>query len=208
MVQGTDAMDFEKPVHNVKLSGFYIGKFEVTQALWTAVMEDNPSEYQDDENFPVETVSWREATKFIEKLNLLTGKKFRLPSEAEWEFAARGGVKTQNFKFSGSNTAQESALCAEDWFSGSPAVCGSKKANELGIYDMSGNVAEWCQDWYGNYTAGFQTNPKGPNFGIGRVIRGGGWNDKETACRVTARVVEGPEYTKFNLGFRIALSQQ
>ena len=169
--QGSDAYDGEKPVHSVTLSSFYICKYEVTQALWKAVMGSNPSNWKGDD-LPVETVSWDDCQTFIRKLNALTGKNFRLPTEAEWEFAARGGNNSRGYKYAGSNNIETVA-----WYDGNSGnkthVVGTKSPNELGLYDMSGNVWEWCQDRYGSYSGASQTNPTGASSGSNRVLRGG-----------------------------------
>lgn len=166
--QGNDVGSNEKPAHQVKLSNYYIGKYEVTQELWLAVMGRNPSRNQGDMKRPVEMVNWYDCQEFITKLNQLTGKQFRLPTEAEWEFAARGGNFSQGYKYSGSNTFEDVA-----WNNATPHSVGSKYPNELGLYDMSGNVREWCQDWFGKYSRGAQTNPTGPSSGTSRVDRSG-----------------------------------
>ena len=193
--QGSDAYDSEKPAHEVTLSSYYIGQTEVTQALWQAVMGSNPSYwtsangYTDDMQCPVECVwytNWYDNCQtFISKLNELTGKTFRLPTEAEWEYAARGGNRSQGYKYAGSNDINEVAWYGEGFFG--PMPVGSKSPNELGLYDMSGNVREWCQDWYGSYSSEAQTNPTGPASGSGRVTRGGGWYDNARFCRVSDR---------------------
>ena len=179
--QGSDALDNEKPVHSVTLSGYYIGKTEVTQALWEAVMGNNPSRFKGD-NLPVDWVSWNDCQEFIRKLNALTGQHFRLPTEAEWEFACRGGNNSRGYKYSGSNN-----LGSVAWYDDNSGVkthpVATKSPNELGIYDMSGNVWEWCADWYGDYSSGAQTNPKGPYGGSYRVYRGGGRRDGVGSCR-------------------------
>jgi formylglycine-generating enzyme required for sulfatase activity len=175
--QGSDCYDWEKPAHKVTLSDFYIGKYEVTQAQWEAIMGSNPSEFIGCENCPVETVSWDDVQDFIQKLNAKTGLNYRLPTEAEWEYAARGGAQSRGYKYSGSNSVDEVA-----WFSDNSGdkthPVGTKKANELGIYDMSGNVFEWCGDYIGAYSSEAQTNPKGPSSGSERVLRGGCWGGR------------------------------
>lgn len=201
--QDGDAYDNEKPVHSVTLCEYYIGKTEVTQALWKAVMGSNPSEFKGD-NLPVENVSWYDCQEFIRKLNSLTGQNFRLPTEAEWEFACRGGNNSLGYKYSGSDSIDNVA-----WYDGNSGdkthPVATKSANELGIYDMSGNVEEWCCDWYGDYTSGAQTNPKGPESGSLRVRRGGSWNYYARGCRSSLRYGYGPSH-RFNfLGLRLAL---
>lgn len=200
--QGSEISD-EKPVHSVTLSGYYIGKTEVTQALWQAVMGSNPSYFEGDD-LPVEQVSWDDCQEFIRKLNSLTGQNFRLPTEAEWEFACRGGNNSRGYKYSGSNYIDNVA-----WYDGNSGdkthPVATKSPNELGIYDMSGNVWEWCADWYGDYSSGRQTNPKGPYGGSGRVGRGGCWNDCAGFCRSSDRYYYSPS-SRFNgLGLRLAL---
>ena len=184
--QGSDADDDEKPTHQVTLSSYSIGKTEVTQALWQAVMGSNPSYYYKGTNLPVEKVSWEDCQTFIRKLNALTGKNFRLPTEAEWEYAARGGNKSRGYKYSGSNTVDDVAWY-DDNSSNKTHPVATKAPNELGIYDMSGNVYEWCSDWDSSYTSASQTNPTGPNSGLSRVYRGGGWFSGAWGCRVSSR---------------------
>ena len=199
--QGSDAESDEKPTHQVTLSEYYIGETEVTQELWKAVMGDNPSTFSGT-NLPVETVNWDDCQVFINKLNYLTGKKFRLPTEAEWEYAARGGQKSKRNKYAGSNTLSDVA-----WYSSSSKThpVKQKQANELGLYDMSGNVWEWCQDWYGSYRSNAQTNPTGPSSGSSRVYRGGSCYDSASSCRVANRYNNSPGNRYNNLGFRVVL---
>ena len=203
--QGSDAADNEKPAHQVTLSSFSIGETEVTQALWVAVMGTNPSFFKTgDLNLPVELVTWDACQEFITKLNQMTGKQFRLPTEAEWEFAARGGNKSKRYKYSGGNNVDEVAWYWMNCGSITHAV-GSKKANELGLYDMSGNVQEWCNDFWGDYTAAAQTNPTGPASGVARVIRGGFWGTSDPAsCRVSYRDADYPFYLDDARGLRLA----
>ena len=200
--QGTDAYSNEKPTHSVTLSNYYIGETEVTQALWEAVMGRNPSLCKGD-NRPVEMVSWEDCQTFIQKLNRLTGRKFRLPTEAEWEYAARGGKKSRGYKYSGSNDIGSVA-----WYTSNSSQTHevkTKQANELGLYDMSGNVWEWCQDWYGSYGVSAQTNPTGASSGSYRVFRGGSWYGNARLCRSSRRVSDTPAYRNGNLGLRLAL---
>ena len=199
----SDAGSDESPVHNVTLSAFSIGQTEVTQELWTAVMGSNPSNWLGSK-LPVETVSWGDCQIFITKLNQLTGKTFRLPTEAEWEYAARGGSKSQGYKYSGSNTIDDVAWYGSNSDNKTHEVA-TKQANELGIYDMSGNVWEWCQDWYGTYSSTAQSNPAGASSGSDRVYRGGSWSNTATHCRVANRGNSTPTYTNCRLGFRLAL---
>ena len=200
-----EAYDDEKPVHSVTLSPFYMGETEVTQALWKAVMGTNPSHWEGD-NLPVERVSWDDCQEFIRKLNQLTGKDFRLPTEAEWEYAARGGKRSNGYKYAGSNSLGSVAWYADNSDRKTHAVKG-KSPNELGLYDMSGNVWEWCGDWYGNYGSGSQTNPKGAGSGSCRVLRGGSWGIIAGGCRVSNRFSRDPGYRGLNVGFRLCLPQ-
>ena len=200
--QGSDVESDEKPVHSVTLSGYYIGKTEVTQALWKAVMGSNPS-YLEGDNLPVEYVSWDDCQEFIRKLNSMTGQNFRLPTEAEWEFACRGGNNSRGYKYSGSNYIDNVAWYWDNSGENTHHVA-TKTPNELGIYDMSGNVEEWCSDWYGYYSSGAQTNPKSYR-GSRRVYRGGGWNDHTWSCRSSGRIGYYPSFRSGSLGLRLAL---
>ena len=196
--------DWEKPTHRVTLTNdYYIGKYEVTQALWQAVMGNNPSSFKGD-NLPVESVSWDDCQEFISKLNRITGKTFRLPTEAEWEYAARGGNKSRGYQYSGSNNLSDVAWYEDNCGKKTHAV-GTKQPNELGIYDMSGNVWEWCQDWFGEYSSSSQTNPTGANSGSGRVRRGGSWGT--WVCCSSSRGVLEPNDRYDFLGFRLVLSE-
>ena len=202
--QGTsDPYDDEYPTHSVTLSNFSIGETEVTQELWQAVMGSNPS-YFSGTNLPVEKVSWNDCQTFITKLNQLTGKNFRLPTEAEWEYAARGGNKSKGYKYAGSNTLSDVAWYGDNSSSKTHPV-KQKQANELGLYDMSGNVWEWCQDWFGNYSSGAQTNPTGAASGSRRVLRGGSWTFYARDCRVSIRSSNAPTFANSSLGLRLAL---
>ena len=201
--QGNDAASDEKPAHQVTLSDYYIGRYEVTQKEWQAVMGYNPS-YNEGDNLPVEQVSWNDCQDFINKLNQLTGLKFRLPSEAQWEYAARGGKHSRGFKYSGSDNIGDVAWYDENSGSTTPQV-GTKQPNELGIYDMSGNVWEWCGDWYGSYSSSDQVNPTGPSSGSYRVLRGGGWGNNAGDCRVSYRFRYFPSLRHYSCGFRVVL---
>ena len=195
------AKDREKPAHRVTLDSFSIGKFLVTQRLWKAVMGSNPSHFKGN-NLPVERVSWKNVQEFLQKLNALTGKNYRLPTEAEWEFAARGGNSSCSYRYSGSNNVDDVAWHWHNSRNSTHGV-GAKAPNELGIYDMSGNVAEWCQDWYGSYSSLPQYNPIGPVSGTSRVIRGGSWNYSNVG--VSDRDSGTPGICRNTLGFRLAL---
>ena len=201
--QGSDADSDEQTVHRVTLSSYRIGKYEVTQELWEAVMGSNPSHFKGARH-PVEMVSWDDCQRFINKLNELTGQNFRLPTEAEWEFAARDGNSSRGYKYSGSNNVDNVA-----WYSGNSGYTthnvGTKSPNELGVYDMSGNVCEWCSDWYGEYSSASQTNPKGPGSGSNRVDRGGSWSNIARNSRVSIRYYSTPDNRYANLGFRLCL---
>ena len=197
--------DWEKPTHRVTLTNdYYIGKYEVTQVLWQAVMGNNPSKFKGD-NLPVEQVSWEDCQKFLSKLNRITGKTFRLPTEAEWEYAARGGNKSRGYQYSGSNNLSDVAWIRDNSGKKTHAV-GTKQPNELGIYDMSGNVWEWCQDWYGEYSSSSQINPTGANDGFRRVYRGGSWNNEVWGCRSSCRYDYTPGLCGY-LGLRLVLSE-
>ena len=216
--QGSDVWRDEKPVHSVTLSDYYIGQTQVTQELWQVVMGNNPSEFRGDNQRSVENVSWNDCQEFIEKLNRLTGKNFRLPTEAEWEFAARGGNKRNDYKYSGSNKVNDVA-----WYESNSSTnsvmrsfltmgrgrrthpVAQKQSNELGLYDMSGNVYEWCQDWYGDYSNNPQTNPTGSSTGSYRVLRGGSWSNRARGVRVSYRDSNSPDIRYSLNGLRLAL---
>ena len=200
--QGSDACENEKPAHEVTLSDYYIGQTEVTQALWEAVMGSNPSGHKGD-NLPVEQVSWNDCQEFIQKLNQLTGKQFRLPTEAEWEYAARGGRKSRGYKYAGGNDIGSVAWYEDNSGTGTHPVA-TKQANELGIYDMSGNVWEWCSDWYGDYQSSSQSDPQGPSSGFFRVDRGGSGCSCAGRCRVSYRGDNSPDDRINFLGLRLS----
>ena len=188
-----------------------MGKFEVTQEEWVAVMGENPSLFSG-VNLPVELVSWNYIVNgFLPELNRLTGLTFRLPTEAEWEYAARGGNRSQGYKYSGSNTIDDVAWYGYYDNSKGTAInfstypVGTKQANELGLYDMTGNVYEWCSDWYESYSSSSQTNPTGPATGSHRVLRGGSWDHSARSCRVSYRSGINPGNGDFIIGFRLAL---
>ncbi|MCR4613237.1 MAG: formylglycine-generating enzyme family protein [Bacteroidaceae bacterium] len=211
--------------HSVTLSSYYIGQTEVTQALWEVVMGTTAlqhfkrldefyrygslsrNSYGKGPNFPMHYISWEECQEFIRKLNSLTGLRFRLPTEAEWEFAARGGTKSRDYIYSGSDSPDEVAWSNENT-NGAPHRVSKLRANELGLYDMSGNVEEWCQDWYGSYSSSAQTNPTGSASGSERVIRGGDFlYPPYTLGRVSYRNHLPPSKCDQSLGLRLAISE-
>lgn len=206
-----DTFNDEKPAHKVTLTkDYYMGETQVTQALWKAVMGNNPSEFEGEER-PVERVSWDYCQEFIRKLNKklrsqLHGKSFRLPTEAEWEFAARGGNKSCGYQYSGSDDLDKVA-CYSGNSGRETCDVASFAPNELGIYDMSGNVWEWCYDWYGSYNHSAQTDPKGPLSRALRVFRGGSWHDVVGGYRLSCRCCNGPGISFSFLGLRLALSE-
>ena len=237
--QGSDYDSDERPTHQVTLSDFYIGKYEVTQQLWEYVMkysgpcadgsimsadasdvwlgDDSSSEYGVGNDYPAYYVSWEDIVNiFIPRLNKITGKTFRLPTEAEWEYAARGGNKSEGYKYAGSNTIDKVAWYFDnacDVGESSPAYgthpVGTKAPNELGLYDMTGNVWEWCSDWYGEYSSSSQSNPTGPETsGSRRVFRGGSWSHRAEFCRVSYRNRRTPDMRANSLGFRLVCSSQ
>ena len=202
--QGGDCYGSESPYHRVTISNdYYIGKYEVTQELYEAVMRVNPSNWKSFDR-PVEMVSWNDAQEFCAELSRLTGRRFSLPTEAEWEYAARGGNKSTSAKYSGS-----SSVAAVAWYDGNSGSqthpVGKLRANELGIYDMSGNVWEWCYDWYGSYGSASQTDPVGPGSGQYRVLRGGSWRSIAGGCRVANRSNNTPDDRSSYNGFRVVL---
>ena len=218
--QGSDCADDEKPAHQVTLSDYYIGKYEVTQGFWKKIMGSNPSIFKNcGDDCPVESVSWNDCQEFISKLNQLTGKRFRLPTEAEWEYAARGGSKASyQTKYAGSNALGEVAWNDDNSdvnYSGGLNIngrklgthtVGTKKPNALGIYDMSGNVWEWCNDRYGDYSSDGVMNPKGASTGYYRVIRGGSWYYSGDDYRVSYRNNYSPSISSYINGIRLVFS--
>ena len=203
--------DSDETRHQVGVSGYLIGTFEVTQEQWEWVMGSNPS-YWKGANLPVETVSWNDCQEFVSRLNAkrtqiapeLAQARFRLPTEAEWEFAARGGTRSNGYLYSGSNNIEDVA-----WYNGNSGSrthpVGMKRANELGIHDMTGNVWEWCQDWYGSYPTAFQNNPQGPTSGSNRVNRGGSWGYFPQGCRASNRDFNAPDDRYDYLGLLLVL---
>ena len=218
--QGGYAADDEKPAHQVTLSDYYIGQFEVTQELWQAVMKTTVSQQRDKsnpsyplngigDNYPMYYINWEECQQFISKLNSrlsrqLGGRHFALPTEAQWEYAARGGQKSQGYRYAGSNDLAEIG-----WYGGNSNnkihPVGLKLPNELGIYDMSGNLREWCLDGYEPYVSEIKTNPEGVSFGTGRVERGGCYYKHAGFCRVSCRCIDFLVNRYNSLGFRLAL---
>ncbi len=196
----------EKPIHQVDLLDYYIGETEVTQELWEAIIGNNPSKYKG-KHRPIECVSWIDCYQFIDRLNKLTGLDFHLPTEAQWEYAAKGGIKSLGFMYSGSNTLNDVGWFKENSYKLTHEVA-TKLSNELGIYDMSGNVYEWCHDCYGGYSSITQTNPTKPiNRNdvslINRVIRGGSF--QSDLCQTTNRLKYEMRMQNYDLGFRLAI---
>lgn len=203
--QRVDAFNRELPVREVTLSTYYIGETLVTQELWMAVMDSNPSYFNSDLKNPVEQVSWEDCQVFIQKLNQITGNKFRLPTEAEWEFAARGGINSLGYKYSGSNQIKEVAWQQVPNEEGKTHPVGLRRPNELGVYDMSGNVWEWCNDWFGAYIVDELVNPHGPKTGNVRVCRGGCWHSHERYCCVFFRSFRAPHENTNYIGLRLVM---
>jgi len=212
LARESDCFHYEKPAHQVTLGDFYIGKYEVTQFVWKQVMGtyNNPSGHRNGDNFPVENVSWDDIQDFIENLNDRTGKNYRLPTEAEWEYAARGGNQSRGYIYSGSNTLDEAGWYDDNSDDGKHTMgthpVGMKKANELGIYDMSGNVDEWVNDFFGAYNGNTQSNPAGPESGLARVVRGGSARRNDEAARVSSRGGLSAGDSTHYLGFRLAIT--
>ncbi len=208
-----EAYEWEMPAHEVTLTGYWMSETEVTQQLWQVVMGENPSHFTGDDMRPVESVSWNDCQEFIRRLNEMTGKSFRLPTSAEWEFAARGGIHAGGSRYAGSDIIDEVA-----WFSANSYALGpnhpdygthavaSKKANELGLYDMSGNVHEWCSDWYEEYSDAAQFDPAGAESGTYRVLRGGCWSSEARRCRVSYFNFNQPGNSSATLGLRLVLT--
>ncbi|SOD96425.1 SUMF1/EgtB/PvdO family nonheme iron enzyme [Spirosoma fluviale] len=210
----------EKPVHTVTVSGFLMGKYEVTQRQWEAIMSNNPSHFKDCPDCPVEQVSWNDVQEFLEKLNARTGGNYRLPTEAEWEYAAGGGAGTRTrfgngrdvldpaeANFDGRETYKKPYSKAGN-YRGETIPVGTFRANALGLYDMSGNVWEWCADWYGTYSSSSQSSPVGPTTGLTRVFRGGSWAIFPQSVRVQDRLSITPSYQNYHVGFRVVSRAQ
>ena len=208
-----EATSLEGPVHEVTVSEFYINRYEVTQLLWEAIMEETPNDEKDmqwedefgkGDNYPAYRISYNEVETFIGKLNEYTGLHFSLPTEAQWEYAARGGKDTYYSLYAGGGNVLEVA-----WIDSNSDKCseiGKKDANGLGLYDMSGNVWEMCQDWYYDYTEEAVTDPVGEEYNQGyKVFRGGSWNTNAQQARVTARYRQGIHYRDYNTGFRLVI---
>ncbi|MCK5197300.1 MAG: formylglycine-generating enzyme family protein [Spirochaetales bacterium] len=221
-MESTSGDGDEKPVHSVTGSSFYMSKYEVTQAEYKAVMGKNPSDTSRGigDNYPVNKVSWNEAVEYCNKLSRKEGltpvysgsgdnikmninaNGYRLPTEAEWEYAAMGGTSTSSATYAGSNNIGSVAWYTDN-SRGKTHPVGGKQANELGLYDMSGNVWEWCWDWYGGYSGGSQSDPTGKSSGSSRVHRGGGWSLYASICRSANRDSFSPSFRFSNLGFRL-----
>ncbi|MBN1250986.1 MAG: formylglycine-generating enzyme family protein [Bacteroidales bacterium] len=211
----------EKPVHNVTLDDFYIGKYEVTVAEYKAYcnatgnkmppspnsawyeLHPNAKKWEWIDKYPIVHIDWNAANEYCKWLSKTTGENYSLPTEAQWEYAARGGEKSKNYKYSGTNNINKVAWYDETSYEKGPRPVGSLRPNELGIYDMSGNAWEWCLDKYGRYTSQAQKNPTGCESGIFRVIRGGSWYYVDDMTRVTSRDGPYPHFTNYNYGFRI-----
>jgi formylglycine-generating enzyme required for sulfatase activity len=197
----------ETPIHEVELDSFLLGRFPVTQEFWVAVEGNNPSAFKSYKDLPVESVSFENVMDFIQKLNKISGKNYRLPTEAEWEYAARGGARSSGYPHSGSHIAEEVAWLDANSNRKTHPV-GLLRPNELGFYDLCGNVWEWCSDWYDDeYRSDlkFRKNPKGPDFGTFRVLRGGSWSSTAAKCSVTSRFSYSGDFRNNCLGFRLAM---
>ena len=191
----------EQPVHVVDFSSYFISRYPVTQALWEAVMNYNPSEFQDNAMNPVNNVSWEEASLFCSKLSLISGQPYALPTEAQWEYAARGGNRSRGTMYSGSNMLPLVGCYSQS----SPYPVGQYKPNELGVYDMSGGVWEWCYDWFGEFSADSVFNPTGPEYGFHKVLKGGSWCSDTLSCRIAHRSGASINTKTFHVGFRVVM---
>lgn len=204
--QGLICSSDEFPVHTVSITKFYLSSIEVTQRWYTAFMVDNPSSFCRSENFPVEMVSYHDAIRFVDSLNEFSGLSFRLPTEAEWEYSARGGDKSCNNIYSGSSDPNNVAWTNKN-SDKKTHVVKLKSPNQLGLFDMSGNVWEWVSDWYGKYTFSSQNDPRGPSSGVDKVIRGGSWAGSPSFCRNSIRYRYPPDFKSAFIGFRLALDE-
>ncbi|MBX3256143.1 MAG: formylglycine-generating enzyme family protein [Chitinophagaceae bacterium] len=204
-IMGSDGGEMdEKPAHEVVVDGFAISKFPVTQRQWTVIMGSNPSEFTGCDQCPIDRVSWNDAQKFIDRLNKLSGKYYGLPTEAEWEFAAKGGLNSKGYRYSGSDDIDQVGWYAFN-SNRRPHEVGEKMPNELGLYDMTGNMWEWCQDWYEKfyYELNEKYSPVGPSFGSGRVRRGGSWFTQAINCRTSTRNNVKQDYKDDSGTFRL-----
>ncbi len=195
----------EKPAREVVINGFAMSKYPVTQRQWEVIMGFNNSDYKACTECPIDNVSWKDAQEFIRRLNLMSGKHYTLPTEAEWEFAAKGGGGNKSYIFSGSDNIEVVA-----WHAGNserrPHVVGEKAPNQLGLYDMTGNMWEWCQDKYGRfyYEENIKYSPEGPKDGVGRVRRGGSWFTSAKNCRNSSRSHVNEDYKDNSVTIRLA----
>jgi formylglycine-generating enzyme required for sulfatase activity len=204
-----DGDNNEKPVHSVIINNFYMGKYPITQGQWETVMGSNPSHVKKGDDYPVENISWYNVQEFIQKLNLKTGESYRLPTEAEWEYAARSGGKHERYAGT-NNRLDDYGWCNYSISAGKTHPVGQKKPNSLNLYDMTGNVWEWCQDWYDEnyYKSSPKDNPQGPSVGDQRILRGGCWFDRPRFVRTAFRLWSDPGFRSDFYGFRIALSKR
>ena len=198
----------EKPIHWVSLSDFFLAKVTITQKQWASIMGENPlwnQEYGKGDNYPANFISYEEAMQFVDKLNKYSGLEFRMPTEAEWEYAACGGIYSQGYLYSGSNNVNEVAWCKSN-SNGKMHLIATLSPNELGLNNMSGNVWEWCSDWYGNYTGDSANNPTGPSSGVKRVVRGGSFTYDANYCRCKVRNSLPETNRSLAVGLRLATS--
>jgi formylglycine-generating enzyme required for sulfatase activity len=211
---GSNESSEEKPIHSVALSSFKMGKYEVTVAQYKAYCKDSGTQMPKapswgwKDTHPMVNINFDDANAYCNWMSEKTGKDYRLPTEAEWEFAARGGNNSNNYTYSGSNDLEQVGWSTDN-SGGSTQACGRKSPNELGLYDMSGNVSEWCKDWYdpSYYSNSPSSNPRGPSYGFERVLRGCSWYYLYSNCRVAYRYNYPPSYRFDHCGFRVVLSQ-
>ena len=190
----------EKPAHTVYLSSYYISRYPIKQELWEAVMGENPSEFQN-AKAPVSNVSWTDALNFCIKINLVSYQYYWLPTEAQWEYAARGGNRSRNTLYSGSDMLSLVGC----YYQSAPCATGQYKPNELGIYDMSGGVWEWCNDWFGEFLPDSVFNPQGPEYGFHKVLKGGSWGSEALCCRISHRSGAMAHEKSSGIGFRVVM---